>query len=147
MICQFTWLYEWRDSFECIKSVTSFVKIFSSVKFKIFYFISSNIFLLYKATVATAHCLFVFLFFIVTHLIVVRLSILNHGSALTLIEVGEQQFLGFGHNCVCVKRAYLLDVFFAGLLYSRDILPLFNKNIGYSPIPGRSCKCQWLMFI
>ncbi len=42
----------------CIKSVTSFVKIFSSVSYKIFYFISLNIFLLYKTPVATDHCLF-----------------------------------------------------------------------------------------
>ncbi len=43
-----------------MKSVTSFAKIFSSVWYKIFYFISLHIFLLYKTTVATAHCLFVF---------------------------------------------------------------------------------------
>ncbi len=42
-----------------IKSVTSFVKIFSSVVYKIFYFINSNKFLLHKTTVTTAHCLFV----------------------------------------------------------------------------------------
>ncbi len=42
----------------CIKSVTSFVKILSSVGYKIFYFISSNIFLLYKTTLTTAQRLF-----------------------------------------------------------------------------------------
>ncbi len=43
----------------CRKSITYFVKKFSSVGYTIFYFNSLFIFLLYKTTVATAHCIFV----------------------------------------------------------------------------------------
>ncbi len=51
--------FQSRQAYTCIKSVTSFVKIFSSVEYRIFYFISSNIFLLYKTAVTTVYCLFV----------------------------------------------------------------------------------------